>query len=403
MLVWGNILSLLVLICIITENVHWNKVWKGTRKQNKMVHKTSLRTVNSFLLCAVLICVVLYYAKPVLIPVTFSIFFAMLFTPLANKMESIGIKRVFTSLISLLIIVAVALGIGCLVFMQGKKLADDFPKMEKKSEELMKKSQSYIAARLNIPEEKQDVVINKQVKSFIQSSGSFFKDFLAGSVALFASAVLVLIFTFLFLFQREKYEEFFMRVMEDTPDRDSKKLINNISKVAISYLTGRVMSIMIFATLFSIGFLIIGLKSAILLALIAALLTIVPYVGSIIGGLFPFAVALVTEDSTNVALGALAVVVIIQSLDNYFIEPYIIGGEVNVSGFFTILILLVGGLIWGVAGMILFLPMLGVTKIICDAIPELRVYGFLIGDQQDGKQSARLWKKIKGIFSKGKK
>ncbi|HEX8516591.1 MAG TPA: AI-2E family transporter [Bacteroidia bacterium] len=368
-----------------------------------MVHKTSLRTVNSFLLCAVLICVVLYYAKPVLIPVTFSIFFAMLFTPLANKMESIGIKRVFTSLISLLIIVAVALGIGCLVFMQGKKLADDFPKMEKKSEELMKKSQSYIAARLNIPEEKQDVVINKQVKSFIQSSGSFFKDFLAGSVALFASAVLVLIFTFLFLFQREKYEEFFMRVMEDTPDRDSKKLINNISKVAISYLTGRVMSIMIFATLFSIGFLIIGLKSAILLALIAALLTIVPYVGSIIGGLFPFAVALVTEDSTNVALGALAVVVIIQSLDNYFIEPYIIGGEVNVSGFFTILILLVGGLIWGVAGMILFLPMLGVTKIICDAIPELRVYGFLIGDQQDGKQSARLWKKIKGIFSKGKK
>ncbi|MDF2436940.1 MAG: rane protein [Bacteroidota bacterium] len=367
-----------------------------------MVQKTSLVVINRLLFFVVLSCAVLYFGKPILVPVTFSVFFAMLFTPLSNKLERFGIKRIFTSLLSLIIIVAIALGIGCLVFVEAKRLAEDFPAMEKKAELFMNKSQDYISAKLNVPEKKQDALINKQLRSFLESSGSFFKDFLAGSVEIFASAVMVLIFTFLFLYQREKYETFFVRLMKDTPEKDAKKLIDNISTVAQSYLTGRVLSVIIFTILFSIGFLIIGLKSAFLLAFIAALLTIIPYVGSIIGGLFPFAVALVTSDSSNVAFGALAVVVIIQSIDNYFIEPYIIGGEVNISGFFTILILLAGGIIWGVAGMILFLPMLGVTKIIFDAVPELRVYGYLIGDQKKGKQSERLWKKVKGMFKKGK-
>jgi predicted PurR-regulated permease PerM len=367
-----------------------------------MVPKTSLNTVNSFLLAAVLICGCLYIGRPVLIPVTFSIFFAMLFTPLSNRMEGIGIKRVFSALLSLLILVIVTITVGSLVFMQAKKLTTEFPAIEKRSEQFLQQSQNYISARLHVPKQKQDELINKQLRSFVESSGSFFKDFVAGSVSIFASAILVLIFTFLFLYQREKYEIFFIRLMKDTPEKDAKKLIGNISTVAQSYLVGRTISVLIFTTLFTIGFLIIGLKSAFLLAFIAALLTIIPYVGSIIGGLFPFAVALVTEDSTGVAMGALIVVVVIQSIDNYFIEPYIIGGEVHISGFFTILILLVGGLIWGVAGMILFLPMLGVTKIIFDAIPELKVYGYLIGDQKKETQSARLLKKVKHVFKKSK-
>jgi predicted PurR-regulated permease PerM len=230
-----------------------------------------------------------------------------------------------------------------------------------------------------------------------------FKDFVSGFVGWVGMAVIVLIFTFLFLFQREKYEAFFVQVSGgDTHPDEARKLIGRIATVAQSYLTGRVLSILIFTVLFTAGFLIVGLESAFLLAFIAALLTIIPYVGSIIGGLFPFAVALVTEDSTNAAIGALAVVIIIQGIDNYFIEPYIIGGEVNISAFFTILILLVGGLLWGVAGMILFLPMLGVAKIIFDAVPSLKAYGYLVGDQEQEKASGRIWKKLKRLFGKEK-
>jgi len=365
-----------------------------------MIGKVSLKHVNNFLLCGILICVVLYFAQKVLIPVTFAVFFAMLFTSLSNKLEKHGLKRIWTTIISLLILVIVIFGIGLLVYMQSKKLAEEFPVIEKKSQAFLRQAQEYITDKLDIPQEKQDEMIDKQVKSVSDSLQSILKGVFASIAGMLGSSVIVLIFTFLFLYQREKYESFFIQLCTDTEPDEAKKLIHKVSKVAQHYLTGRALSILIFTVLFTIGFLIIGLKNAFLLAFIAALLTIVPYIGSIIGGLFPFAVALVTEDSTNVALGALIVVLIIQGIDNYFIEPYIIGGEVNISGFFTILILFVGGILWGVAGMILFLPMLGVAKIIFDEVPSLKPYGFLIGDQEEEKQSTRLWNKVKEIFGK---
>lgn len=365
-----------------------------------MVEKISLKQVNAFLLFSVLTVVILYFAKQVLIPVTFAIFFAMLFTKMSNKMESKGVKRVFSALISVIIIVAVTFGIGTLVVMQAKKLAKDLPQIEEKAKKFKANAESYISYKLDIPKEKQEELISNKIKSTLESSGEGVKNFFAGMLGIIGSAVMTLIFTFLFLYQRDKYESFFIRLCDKTQPEEAKKLIQKISTVSQSYLTGRALSILIFTALFTTGFLIIGLKNAFLLAFVAALLTIVPYVGSIIGGLFPFAVALITEDDMNIAIGALAVIGIIQVIDNYFIEPYIIGGEVSISGFFTIFILLVGGLIWGVAGMILFLPMLGVAKIIFDAIPELHPYGYLVGDQEEGNTSGRMMEKIKGFFKK---
>jgi predicted PurR-regulated permease PerM len=365
-----------------------------------MVGKIALKDINRFLFFGILVCAILYFAKQVLIPVAFSVFFAMLFTSLSNRMERAGVKRIFTALISLLIIVTVAAGIGALVYSQARKLAEELPEMEKKIETFKGKAQDYIGRKLNIPKEKQETLIKKQLNAMSESAGSAVKEFISGFAGLIGSAVMVLMFTFLFLYQREKYESFFIQLCDKTPPEEAKKLIHKISKVSQGYLTGRALSVLIFTVLFTSGFLIIGLKNAFLLAFVAALLTIIPYVGSIVGGLFPFAVALITEDSTSVAVGALAVIVIIQGIDNYFIEPYIIGGEVNISGFFTILILLIGGLLWGVAGMVLFLPMLAVVKIIFDAIPEFNAYGYLIGDQKEKKPSERLKEKIKKIFGK---
>lgn len=365
-----------------------------------MVEKVPLKNINRVLFFGIMVCAVLYFARQVLIPVAFSVFFAMLFTSMCNKLEEKGLSRIVTTLLSLLIIVVCAFTIGLLVYMQAKKLADDFPAIEKKVGEFTNQIQDYINQKLDVPKEKQDDVVNKQIKNFMNSSGTKVKEAFISLVGGIGSSVMVLIFTFLLLYQREKYKGFFIMLCKHTQPEEARKMIDKISQVSQSYLTGRALSVLIFTVLFTAGFLIIGLENAFLLAFMAAVLTIIPYIGSIIGGLLPCAVALVTEDSTGTALGALVVILVIQGIDNYFIEPYIIGGEVNISAFFTILILLIGGLLWGVAGMILFLPMLGITKIVFDHIPELNPYGYLIGDQEQGKVSGRLWKKVKKLFGK---
>ena len=365
-----------------------------------MSEDLSLKQANQFLLFGILTTSVLYFAKVVLIPLTFAAFFAMLFSSPSNKMEKAGIKRIFSALISTFILVVVVCGIAWMVVLQCKALSNEFPVIEKKYQSSAASIHEFLTDRFGISAVKQKEIIEQQIKSMGEKFGQVLQYVLSGIVGLLASSVLILIFTFLFLLQREKYEAFFMQAVKHKTPEDAKKAIEKISKVSQKYLTGRALSILFFTILFTLGFLIVGLKNAFLLAFIAALLTIVPYVGSIVGGLFPFFVALATEDSIATAIGALVVIGIIQGIDNYFIEPYIIGGEVNISGFFTILILFIGGIIWGVAGMILFLPMLGIVKIICDTLPQLNPYGYLIGDQEQEKQSTRLLNKIKKLFSK---
>jgi predicted PurR-regulated permease PerM len=358
----------------------------------------SLKRINSILFFSVLVCVILFFAKKILIPITFAIFFAMLFAPFCNWLEKKGIKRVFTSIISILITLSVAAGIVLLVLSQGKTLAEKFPIMKEKGTKMVNDAKAFVNERFGMNEQKQDQIVGKQLKSASQSSGSLIKKSLVSFSDFITAAVLVILFMFLFLLQREKYEAFFLKLCGNMPVDDAHAMIQRICNVSQQYLRGRIISIGIFTVCFTVGFIIVGLENAFLLAFIASVLTIIPYVGSLIGGLLPFAVALVTADNINVAIGALAVVAIVQAFDNYFIEPYIIGGGVSINGFFTILILVVGSAIWGVAGMILFIPVLGVVKVVLDSFPSLQPYGFLIGDQKGPKPSARITKILKNRF-----
>ena len=147
---------------------------------------------------------------------------------------------------------------------------------------------------------------------------------------------------------------------------------------------------------------IIGIENALLLAAIAALVNIIPYVGPLLAGIFPFVIALITKDSMQPAIWVLIMFTVIQGIDNYFVTPYVLGGEVSLSALSTIVFIICGGFLWGVPGMILFIPMLSIAKIIFDAVPTLQPYGYLIGDV--GKRpSANLSQWFGNLFGGKKK
>ena len=93
-------------------------------------------------------------------------------------------------------------------------------------------------------------------------------------------------------------------------------------------------------------------------------------------------------------------IILIQTIDNYFIEPNVVGREVNLSAFASILSIIIGGLIWGIAGMILFLPMTGILKIIFDHVESLKPLGYVIGDERGGGTRVSEWLKEKLRFKK---
>jgi predicted PurR-regulated permease PerM len=371
---------------------------------NPTCMKEIISRINQYLLLAILTTIVLFYGKVVLVPVLFAALLAMLMAPVCRWLDSKGLSRPLSTAVCILILLVSLLAVLGVVAAEISTFVGESEAIEKKANELLANLQGFIEETFGVAPEKQMTVVKEQVKNMGKSAGSFAGAFIGGITGTIAGLLITLVFTFLFLFNKERYESFFLKLYKDEEPAKVKTIVNKITTVAQKYLTGRVMSILTLATLYSIGLLIVGIKNAILLAGIAALLTVVPYVGSVLGGLFPFMMALVTEDSVQPALMVVVVIVAIQTIDNYFIEPNMVGGEVNLSAFASILAILVGGLVWGVAGMVLFIPMVGIIKIVCDHVEPLKPVGYVLGDPDGNKPSkVKEWVREKLHLTKKKR
>ena len=91
----------------------------------------------------------------------------------------------------------------------------------------------------------------------------------------------------------------------------------------------------------------------------------------------------IIDGSFNQSIWVVIIILLVNVIDHYFIEPYVVGGSVNISPFFTIFVLILGGVVWGIAGIILFLPLSGILKIVFENVEGLQPYASLIGDQRD--------------------
>jgi predicted PurR-regulated permease PerM len=143
--------------------------------------------------------------------------------------------------------------------------------------------------------------------------------------------------------------------------------------------------------MYSIGFSIVGVKYAVLFAIICGLLEIVPFVGNLVGNALAILMVIIQGGGMEMVIGVLITYLTVQFLQTYILEPLVVGAEVNINPLFTIIILVIGELVWGIPGMVLAIPLLGIVKIICDHIDSLKPYGYLIGS--DKKKRTSLFRK----------
>jgi predicted PurR-regulated permease PerM len=358
-----------------------------------------LSRVNQHLLFFVLIVVTLYFGKPVLVPLMLGALLAMLMAPVCQSLDDKGLHRAVSTVICILILALAIAAIFSVIIAQINSFMEDLAMIKIKTKSLLWEVQSFIEQKFNIPKKEQETIAKEQVQGDDSSEAGLAGSILTSFTATMGTMILMLVYTFLFLYNKEKYETFFVRIFHTEDPEKVKTIVGKIAMVGQKYLTGRAMSVIILTTLYSIALFLIGLDNAVILGGIAALLTIIPYVGTTIGGLFPFIVALTTEPTIHPALMVAGAIILIQTIDNYFIEPNVVGGEVNLSAFASIISIIIGGIIWGVAGMILFLPIMGILKIIFDHVESLKPLGYIIGDSGD-RDRKNLFLRIKERFQK---
>ena len=358
--------------------------------------KWSLHRGLQVLLFLVLVFLILVYAKPFLVPVTFGALLAMLFLPLSRRMEA-GTNRAVANLLCILILVLVFAGLAALLSWQISDIASDADKIEKEMRSKMEQASTGIAERLGIPQEQQQEFIQKQRAS--TDVGGKVMTGLSSAGALLTDMVLILVYLFLFLYFRDRLRKFVLKLVPDQNQQAANKVMTDSRKVAEKYLAGLAMMIVCLWILYGIGFTIVGVKNALFFAMLCGLLEIVPFIGNIIGTTITVFMVLAQGGSGGMVIGVLATYAIVQSFQSYVLEPLVVGSNVNINPLFTILVLVFGEFVWGLPGMVLAIPVLGIIKIICDHVRPLHPIGYLIGEDKKSSSTKKWIQKIKGKFS----
>jgi predicted PurR-regulated permease PerM len=132
--------------------------------------------------------------------------------------------------------------------------------------------------------------------------------------------------------------------------------------------------------------LILGIKYPIFLALVAAILNLIPYIGMLIANVFAILITMVSSQQLSDAVWVAVVLAAVQFIDNNFLMPMIVGNKVRINALVTILGVVIGGTLCGVGGMFLAIPAVATLKVIFDNVPGLKPWGMLLGDDVKGKE-----------------
>lgn len=353
---------------------------------------------NLILLLFFLIFGGLYLASDFLIPLVFASILAMLMSPLAAKMEGMGFNKALASFVCILLLVLFFAGIGTLLSTQVASFTEDLPQIEQQVNKQLRSVQGFFQETFGISPEEQKKAVKEGSSSESGGMGSIVFNFINSSTGVMANALLVLVYLFLLLYYRSRFPKFILKVVSEDQKEQAQHIIQESSQVAQKYLIGRGILIVILAFLYAVGLTIAGLDNALFLSVLAALLSIIPYVGNIIGFSLLMLMALAQGEGSQMYLSIFIIFSLVQLIESYVLEPLVVGAEVDIHPFFTVVIIIVGEQIWGVAGMILAIPMLAIVKIIFSHIDFMSPYAYLIGNTRD-KKSSTASDKIKSWFS----
>jgi len=328
----------------------------------------------------------LVVGKPILIPLALGGFFAALFTPLSLLMERYHVPRVLSCTISLLLMVAITAALLSFIVSNLIGFSKDFADVSSRINTLTYAIDSWTASTLGYEGKLADQLDTEALLKLINENNSSLTSFAINAIGSISSLILIPIFMFFFLLYRDHLANVMVKLYPTTEAAEVKQKIGSLRRVVLNYVTGVGKVIVILAVLNISAYSIIGVKHAVFFGLIGAILNIIPYIGPFIGALLPTAYAALTMDNPLSPVFIFACYQVIQVLEGNFLTPKIVGGQVNLNAFVTFLGLILGASIWGVAGMILIIPILAILREIFELSDATKPYALLLGEEKNQKK-----------------
>ncbi len=336
----------------------------------------------------ILLVYVLFNLQDIMIPLAFAMIFAILLNPLFCWLQKHKIPKILSIIITLLIAIIVFGGIMYFLSTQIAKFSDTLPLLKQKFSELTTQFGQWAQLQFGITIQKQVELANETLNNSKALVGST----VSTAIGTISIILLLPVYIFLLLFYKTLILNFLFEVFAEENSKQVSDVLNETKSAIQSYMVGLLLEAFIVAILNSSALLILGVKYAILLGVIGALLNMIPYIGGVIAIALPVLIATVTTDGYHTQIGILIAYIIIQFIDNNILVPRIVSSKVQINALISIITVLLGAALWGVPGMFLSIPLVAILKIIFDRVPDLKPWGKLLGDTVPTRHKGEIWK-----------
>lgn len=320
---------------------------------------------------------ILTWGKQVFMPLTIAFLLTFLFHPICNFFE----RYVSTTLSIVILYVILVAAAGGIIYFFVEQFISIFSGLQKVADDIdhmYRTALEWFSEQMDMTKEESEEFLQEKASGAAQTPITMIGKGLMESTFVVMNFIFVAIYTFFFLLYRRAFKNFIVSRFSKDNYKEVEVVIKKVQRMVFKYLGGLFFVILIIATLNALGLYLIGVKNAIFWGIFSGCMVIIPYIGTFIGAILPVLHATITGEHWWQPVAAAGLFIVVQFVEGNFITPNIVGSSVKVNPLAAMISVILGGMIWGVGGAIIAIPMLALLKIILDHIHSMESFGDLL-------------------------
>ncbi len=339
----------------------------------------------------------LYYGRPLLVPVAFALFLAFALRPFVSLLERAGLPRVLAILLILFLIIGGVVLLVINVTAQINQFFAELPRYQARIRELLAETMSFVnkvRERMGsiLPEEARGVREVKLTESQLDTTRAFVAR-LGSTLGTLLYAATIPFLTFFMLKDREKFGRVLAGMITRNERLGESDVTGAISRTMTAYALGLSFVMLIMAGATTLALMVLRIDYYYVLGPIAGMAILLPYVGVILSTVPAVAVAVFQYDGEK-ALLVLLVYSLLQFLEGNVLTPYIVGGKVKLFPLTVMIAFVFWGSLWGIAGAVLAVPLTSAVKVVCEHVRGWEGLARLLGDPDLAHYKKRTKQKV---------
>jgi predicted PurR-regulated permease PerM len=323
-------------------------------------------------------------ARPFLIPISISALLAFTMAPFVRAMKKLHLPEWFAIVSSSIMLIFPFLAFAYVLVWQGQALIRDFPAiMDGLNKTVAAMVQSDFGRSFHLSSEFNQELFLQKFEVSISQGIQFAMTGIGAVLGAGSQLALVLLFSILMLASRKHIRRCSEKIFVQSEEMGSPNLLDEAIVLIERFLLARLLIVIIVGAvdIFILG--IFKIDYAFLLGGFLGVMTLVPAIGFLMGAAPVVIVALAMRSSFLHLLATFVALLFVSFIESNVLTPKMVGKRLNINALATFIGLFAGGLLWGVWGMFLSIPVLGVLRIAFNAAPSLRPWGELLAEKDD--------------------